>query len=138
MEADGLVTKTSSDSSRTRFIYSITEKGLKNLKLWLHERPEKELIRYEILLKLYFGHLEAPQKLAEYITDFRNQHLQDLRKLDLFETEIRGILGNHPNHPYVLMTIAFGQKVYTAYLEWCDQVLKQLGPTPANQGDSEI
>ncbi|HEX3046513.1 MAG TPA: PadR family transcriptional regulator [Bacillota bacterium] len=130
LETDGLVTKTNSDSNRTRFLYSITEKGLENLKLWLHEPPEKELIRYEILLKLYFGHLEDPKKMAEYISDFRNEHLQALRQLEFFAAEIRGILGDHSNHPYVLMTIAFGQKVYSAYLEWCEEVLKQLADKP--------
>jgi DNA-binding PadR family transcriptional regulator len=130
LEASGLVTKTGSNSHRTRFIYSITAEGLKILKLWLHQPPEKELIRYEILLKLYFGHLEGPRKLAEYITNFRNDHLRDLKQLELFATEIRGILNEHPNHPYVLMAIAFGQKVYSAYIEWCDEVLKQLASTP--------
>ena len=127
MEAEGLVTKTASGSNRTRFSYSITESGLTVVKNWLSEPPETEIIRYEILLKLYFGYLEEPRKLAEYIQNFRKiYHLRELKQLEHFEAELRSVLTKHENHPMFLMTIAFGQKVYRAYIEWCDQVLKQI------------
>lgn len=126
LEAGGLVTKTSTGNTRTRYVYSITGEGFAALRSWLQEPVEKELVRLEILLKLYFGSLIKPENLQGHIQNFRNEHLQYLNLLGRFETELRSITDEHENHPFVLMTILFGQKVNQAYLEWSDQVLELL------------
>ncbi|MCX7747040.1 MAG: PadR family transcriptional regulator [Clostridia bacterium] len=126
LEEAGYISKTTTDSNRTRNVYSITDKGLKLLKEWLGQPAEKEIVRYEILLKLYFGNLEDPKKLLEHISTFRSNSLSALKRLGGFENELTAKRDMHENHPYILMTLLFGQKVYNAYIEWADEVMKLL------------
>ena len=42
-------------TKREKITYSITEKGISELKMWLCQPTEKENVRFEILLKMYFS-----------------------------------------------------------------------------------
>ena len=44
------------ENNRNKIIYSITEDGRNYLKGWLANPVEKDELRYETLLKLFFGH----------------------------------------------------------------------------------
>ena len=56
LEKEGKVTKENiSSNGRGKISYSITETGRTDLKEWLEKPSEKDEIRYETLLKLFFG-----------------------------------------------------------------------------------
>lgn len=84
------------------------------LQEWLKQPVERETVRYEILLKMYFSHLVDGEVMMRHILLFQQSHEQDLHILKLFENELRPILDKDPNHPYILRVIDFGQKVNEA------------------------
>jgi DNA-binding PadR family transcriptional regulator len=128
LEGEGLVLRKPDQkvSDKKRYTYSITENGVNALKAWLEEPVEKEVIRLEVLLKIYFGNLSDKAILIQHIQEFQSRHKKDLAMLNLFDKEVSGVLDEDESHAYALMTIRFGKKVYEAYLEWCEDTLSFL------------
>ena len=59
-----------SDSKRKKKIYKITKKGEEELKNWLMLPVEKETVRFEILVKMYFSKLVDSSFMIEHINNF--------------------------------------------------------------------
>lgn len=128
MEENGWVKKRSEISGRKleRIIYSITEEGRKQVINWLSLPVENEYVKYEILLKLFFGKMLETEKNIENISVFKEKYDRQLTVLEGFETELEKVVDNSPDHLYYLLTVLFGKKVYKAYLEWADEAIKLL------------
>lgn len=123
-------------TGRKRFTYSITNKGLLSLKTWLEFPAEKEINRYEILLKNYFGNLSSKEAIIGRIREFQSRHRENLKLMNLAEAEIRKNLNEHENHIFILMNILFGKKVYQAYQDWCDEALDLMKADRAEEASS--
>lgn len=131
MHRDGLVEKRSDYKGQKleRIIYSITNTGKQELKNWLSLPVENEVVKYEILLKLFFGNLLDTNRNIENIKNFQEKYSGQLSILNSFETELKNIVKDSPDHLYYLLTVMFGEKVYKAYIEWADEateILEQL------------
>jgi len=128
MHKDGLVEKRSDYMGQKleRIIYSITEEGEIRLKEWLRLPVENEVIKFEILLKLFFGSLLDTKTNIETINSFKDKYSDQLSILNSFETELKGIVKDSPDHIYYLLTVMFGEKVYKAYIEWAEESTKLL------------
>ena len=111
---------------RAQKAYGICESGLEALKVWLQQPVEKETVRLEILLKMYFSNLTEPEVMAEHIRLFQASHERDLQVLNMFQTELESIAEVDPNHPHVLQVINFGQKVNQAYVDWSREAIRFL------------
>ncbi|MEI6580476.1 MAG: helix-turn-helix transcriptional regulator, partial [Eubacteriales bacterium] len=72
------IVKNESDSKRDKNTYSITQKGMNALKKWLCEPVEKENVRYEILLKMYFSGLVDRNVMNIHIKEFLSVHQMQL------------------------------------------------------------
>jgi len=107
--ADGRASKT----------YRITQAGREALVAWLGQPVEKESLRLEILLKTYFSNYAAPDVMLNHLAAFEQSHAQQLHILGLFQKELESIPDDDENHREVLRVIDFGQRVNTAYLDWC-------------------
>ncbi len=129
LEGEGLVEmeKKGSEGGKERKVFSITPAGLDALKSWLAKPVEKEIVRFEILLKLYFSNLLDPTVMIGHIREFEMTHRKQQEMFNTFEKEIRQHIDMHDNHEEVLMVLHFGQKVCKAYGEWCAEVLQSLG-----------
>lgn len=124
---DGLVTKMEDvNNGRKRIIYSITDTGRKELKKWLGAPVEKEYVKYEILLKLFFGSELSPRDNIRVIEEFRDRNNSSLNMLRLFKTELSNIFDQDKDHLYYYLTVLFGEKVYNAYMEWSDEAIKLI------------
>jgi PadR family transcriptional regulator AphA len=128
LQQEGLISRKSDEKhgDKKRHVYKITKKGINALKVWLEKPVEKEVMRLEILLKIYFGNLSDKTFLIQHIQEFQSRHKKNLAVLNLLSKEVAGIPDEKKNHKYVLMTIEFGKKVYKAYLEWCEYALSIL------------
>jgi DNA-binding PadR family transcriptional regulator len=125
----GLIREVDGDdmpSARSQKAYSILEPGINALKTWLKQPVEKETVRLEILLKMYFSNLTDSETMAEHIRQFQAAHERDLMMLNMFQKELEAIWDVDPNHPHVLQVIDFGQKVNQAYVDWSREALKFL------------
>ena len=105
--------------ARAKKTYTLLPRGMDVLREWLAQPVERESIRLEILLKMYFSHLVGAQVMIGHVRRFRAAHEADLRTLEAFERELKAIEQNDPAHPAILRVIDFGVKANRAYLDWC-------------------
>ena len=69
----------------TRKVYTITDSGKIELRKWLEKPVAKEIIRYEILLKVFFGARGDKKNLVEHIKKFRERNANKLRVMKEYE-----------------------------------------------------
>jgi DNA-binding PadR family transcriptional regulator len=118
----GLATKRgNSESKRNKLIYTITDNGRSYLKEWLKLPVEKDELRYETLLKLFFGNEQGNEQAISHITAFQEKIEKELPYLLASEKVLKENLDEDDTHKYYLLTVKFGIKTYHAYLEWCKE-----------------
>jgi DNA-binding PadR family transcriptional regulator len=124
---DDLVTKLEiTDKGRDKVIYTITEAGREYLKQWLVLPVTKDELRYETLLKLFFGSEIGSEVTIGHIVDFERKIKGELPYLKGAVSELKKIQKGEEAHRYYLLTAMFGEKVYKTYLEWCEEAKKIL------------
>jgi DNA-binding PadR family transcriptional regulator len=109
-----------------RKIYSITESGLSELQKWLTLPIEEEKVRYDILLKIFFGRCISAEENVRNIREFRLRNAEKLTALDHFEENLRTVLGENVDHIYYYLTVRFGQQVMQAHIKWADEAVAFL------------
>jgi DNA-binding PadR family transcriptional regulator len=72
LETNGCVEKEEETSGRGKIIYSITGKGRALLREWLMKPVKKDELRYETLLKLFFGGELGREGILVHIQNFIN------------------------------------------------------------------
>lgn len=117
---------TGKSSRRDMKKFSITDKGIAELKEWLKEPVEKEVVRYELLLKLYFSNHISPEIMLQHIIEFQIDHRKQIVLFEKFQEQIERDIDAHENHKQVLMVLSFGQRVWNAYDEWCQEMIRVL------------
>lgn len=123
----GLATKRDgAENKRNKLIYTITDEGRNYLKEWLRVPAERDELRYETLLKLFFGKEEGPRQAIAHIDAFREKIEQEMPYLLRSEESLRNCLDVDEAHKYYLLTVEFGLKTYRAYLEWCKEAKAML------------
>ncbi len=113
------------ENGRSKIIYSITDEGREYLKSWLRNPVEKDELRYETLLKLFFGRECGAEQTTTHIEAFEEKIRQKLPYL-LGAEEILSRHMDDDTHKYYLLTVKFGIKTYNAYLEWCSEAKAML------------
>lgn len=114
------------ENSKTIKKYSITDQGMLVLKEWLDEPVEKETVRYEILLKMYFSNNISPEVMLGHIKEFQISHRNQMKLFEKYQLQLEKFKEVHDNHEDILMVLSFGQKVWKAYDDWCGEVSKVL------------
>lgn len=123
----GLATKREdTKSKRNKFIYTITENGRDYLKKWLSLPVEKDELRYETLLKLFFGSEKGEDQALIHIEAFEKKIEEELLHLLHSEMVLNKCLNDDAAHKYYLLTVEFGIKTYQTYLEWCKEAKRLL------------
>lgn len=137
LETDGMVVgaEEQNPGRPDRRVYSITDRGRQLLQRWLTEPASKEYVRYEILLKLFFGGLVEPEANIAAVEAFRARYQGAAGLLEAYAENLRQVLGKSPDHLYYLLTVMFGEKVYKAYLDWAEEAIELLRSQPTHGGD---
>ena len=126
LETEGKVTKEDiSSNGREKISYSITEYGKEILKQWLRKPVEKDELRYETLLKLFFGNENGFEGAKEHIERFEEKCRSELVVLNMFAESLKKYLEND-THKYYYLTVRFGINTYEAYLKWCKEAKEQI------------
>ncbi len=123
LEKEGSIIGTPVQSAKgpDSIVYAITDSGRKMLINWLSLPDEKEYVRYEILLKLFFGNLSDPTENLKRIQSFRERHAADLQHIRMSKANLENVLRENQDHLYYYLTALFGEHIYRAYLEWADE-----------------
>ena len=114
------------ENNRNKIIYSITEDGRNYLKDWLLIPAEKDELRYETLLKLFFCSQAGALQATSHIYAFEEKIGKELQYLMRAADVLRNSVEIDEEHKYYLLTIEFGIKTYRAYLEWCREAKEML------------
>lgn len=123
----GLATKREDkENKRNKLIYTITDDGRNYLKEWLTLPVEKDELRYETLLKLFFGNEQDIEQVLSHIKLFEEKIKKELPYLLGAEKVLKACLNDDIAHKYYLLTVTFGLKTYRTYLEWCEEAKKFL------------
>lgn len=123
----GLATKRDgAENKRNKLIYTITDEGRKYLREWLILPAEKDEIRYETLLKLFFGNEQGELQAISHIKAFENKIESEMSYLLGAEKILKEAMNDDDAHKYYLLTVEFGIKTYGAYLEWCEEAKNLL------------
>ena len=126
MENQGLITKSdTSVGGRERTTYHITESGRNKLKDWLKDEQASNELKYETLLKLFFGGAERGEVSIHNIEVFEEQVKKDLKILNTYCETLEKSL-DVEDHVYYSLTASFGVETYEAYLRWCVKAKKTL------------
>ncbi len=115
------------ESNRNKITYAITEQGRIHLRAWLALPVQKDEIRYETLLKLFFADETDEKTTIAHIRSFEAKIRKELPFLRGAVQELEGIVEGNRAHFYYLLTAKFGVKAYEAYLEWCEEAKRLLG-----------
>ena len=117
--------KSNDGGGREKIIYSITSQGKEILKAWVRDEKASNDLKYETLMKLFFGGVESKETALRNIEVFEEQIKADLKVLQVYKANIEKAL-DEEDHVYFYLTILFGIETYEAYLEWCNKARKVL------------
>ncbi|MDD3415374.1 MAG: PadR family transcriptional regulator [Lachnospiraceae bacterium] len=122
-ECGRIISDETTHHGRDKIIYSITESGRERLKQWLRKPVIKDELKYETLLKLFFGSEIGEEDTLKHIHDFEDRMSQILPKLNA-SVDILKENNAEAAHEYYMLTALFGVKIYEASIEWCEYVKK--------------
>lgn len=126
MESQKLITKENvTVGGREKITYHITSDGTRKLCQWLKEDQAINELRYETLLKLFFGGAEDKKVSVHNIEVFEEQVRKDLEMLKGYARSLEQLLDDE-DHLYFYLTATFGIESYEAYLKWCSKAKKML------------
>ena len=141
LAASGLVAADEPRSSggRPSEAYRLTEEGRLELSDWLVRPPKPEPQRNELLLKLFFGRSTPPEVNIRHVEQRREHAAVRLETYAAIKQDIRHQHGQHPDLPYWLMTLSYGEHALRAQVAWCDETLSDLNSldTAAHDADAE-
>ncbi|WP_414755991.1 PadR family transcriptional regulator [Anabaena sp. CCY 9910] len=108
-------------------VYSITEQGKQHLIEWMHKPSEPDVVREDLLVKIFSGGLVPVSLLIEDVTRHRRIHLEKLLTYGEIDK------GKCP-YPKELnkdeklrnLVLKAGIKYEQAWIEWCDDALEVL------------
>jgi DNA-binding PadR family transcriptional regulator len=128
LEKEGLVTRHTEHTrgKPDRNVFRLTGKGEKELDAWLELPTEKQPIRDEFLLKLFFGQRIPKAALEEKLREERRQTAIYLAELEALEKRISADYRGQEGLPYWLMTLGFGKAFAKMIRDWCEESLRKL------------
>lgn len=128
MEKDGRIVKVTNQQNtggREKILYSITDAGKASLETWLKDEKATNDLKYETILKLFFGGNVDSSVSLHSIEKFEQGIRKDLQILNFYKSNLERVLEVR-EHVYFYLTVCFGIETYEAYLRWCDMAKKTL------------
>ena len=117
-----------------RHVYSLTTKGRQELERWLAIPARHEPVRSELLLKLFLGGAGPVADSVTQIEHFQARQRETLATYEDIERRLRNEMADHPQLPFSLLTLDYGQHRTRAMLQWCDESLRALARLGARGG----
>jgi PadR family transcriptional regulator, regulatory protein AphA len=128
LEEEGLVTGRTEHTrgKPDRNVFSLTETGRREFDEWLSLPSEKQPIRNEFLLKLFFGRRLPGADVEAKLLDERGRTVAYLSELETLEKRISEDFRGNEGLPNWLMTLDFGKAFARMMRDWCDECLRKM------------
>jgi DNA-binding PadR family transcriptional regulator len=108
---------------RGRRRYRITSSGQEAFAQWIRREPGPELIRFPLLLTLFFADRVPPEDLARFVEAHRRRHEERL-------AFYRDLLEGSPVDSPRVQTLRFGIAYEETFLKWLDGLPPESGRRP--------
>jgi PadR family transcriptional regulator, regulatory protein AphA len=133
MEREGLLTKNTeqNEGRPPKNVYSITDEGKRELVKWLMLPVEPNILRAELLLKLFFSDSIPVGNMLEKLKEKIDEQKKIKAILDHGEAEIRSEEISKRKLRASLAVINWGKTITEATIRWCEETIQVL------QEDSE-
>jgi DNA-binding PadR family transcriptional regulator len=115
------------ETGRARHVYSLTDRGREELHHWLTSPVERQQVRNELLLRLFFGGQVPVEVSIDHVERFRDRQERALQRYE--ETEAAMDLREAPDDPnrkHWLITLSYGRHQAEAAIAWSDETLAEL------------
>ena len=119
------IKENNSKNKREKIVYSITPKGHEKLINWLKNSKSTNDLKYETLLKLFFGGATSPNISIQTIEEFESEIKENLSLLKIYQKNLSKVI-HDKDHIYYYVTVSFGIETYNAYLKWSKEAKKIL------------
>jgi DNA-binding PadR family transcriptional regulator len=119
LEREGLAVALPGHTGRgpERIAYRITDEGRRQLASWLNEPGERERLRFEAMLKLFFGGALPKAENIRRVESFGERHQGEMEEILRFKRSLERVLEDR-DHLYYYLTVLFGEKIHRACAEW--------------------
>ena len=134
MERDGLVQRCKSKETkggREKINYEITANGREHLLEWLKDSKAVNDLKYETLLKIFFGGVAEPEVSLKNIMEFEREISESIEILKVYKENLSKVL-DQKDHIYYYLTVSFGVETYEGYLRWCQEAKNLLSSKGSN------
>lgn len=109
-----------------RYVFSITEKGMEELRRWLDLPTEPHRLRLEVLLKLMCGAHMPTEANIRLIEGFREEWIHNLKTYEESLDAATARFEDTPHLAYMRMLVSCGRHIGNAYVAWCDEAIAAL------------
>ena len=106
--------------------YRITLEGSQALKSWMEAENEKDTIRSEFLLKMYFATEQNWEEMKGHLKEFKAQADQKMVLFQMFQQELNRDIDMHNNHRQILKVLDLGLRQAKLYSDWSGEMLEEL------------
>lgn len=113
------------NGNRERQVYALTDAGMKKLQNWLPVPARKQVNRNELLLKLFFGRYADPSVIQHHLEECKQIASENLKVFQETEAALKRDRLDHPDLPFWLMTLRYGQAIAEAELRWSTESLNE-------------
>src|SRR5262245_60063368 len=106
-------------------LHRITDAGRQAFQGWLNEAPvEPPVLKHSVALRLFFGHLARPGRLAELM----DEYVAATRRLMAELGEVRQSIGQDPLFRYPGLVADWGEAYYSAEIDTAKRPAGRLMP----------
>jgi len=128
IEKEGFITKRVEINERgqNRKVYSITNEGKNELKIWLTKPAKPETFKFEALLKIAFGEQVPKEQIIKHVEEIKARHVSQLENAYAIEKEMKAHLNQNERNFFGLLTLELGIKLHNTAVEWADTTITKI------------
>jgi DNA-binding PadR family transcriptional regulator len=120
----------SNEGPLNKKIYYITDLGEQKLAEWIDSETELGVVREDLLVKMFAGHLVDRQVLINQLEQQRRLYQKKLLKLQEKEKEVfHAPQSLDKEHFCQNLTLQMGFRYYQTWIDWCDESIEKLRRT---------
>lgn len=111
-------------SQRETITYSITQKGLDYLDEWLDVPVDKDEMRCETLLKLFFCSPQDTRTALSHVARYEDSIRSELSEMNKAVNSLKSY--DDDNHIYIRLSAEYGVSLYQTLLAWCMHAKEEI------------
>jgi PadR family transcriptional regulator AphA len=114
------------EGPRDRRVYQITEEGRRALRDWIGSEAEPQVLRHELLLKLFLAPSGHPDAQVRNLKEYLETQKATLTALQETDRQMLDPVRDDPRYVYWHSTLRYGVLVAQARKMWCEETLARL------------